>query len=360
MNKMSQTEDQDCLCKESKERSKPVFKVFKEVVLKNKQFVYFLLIVTLIYFSMYIAAPYYRYYFLEILNFSYKQYVFLEIASILGLVLSFYYWGKICDKYGSTKVLKAIILFLPIYPFLVILFGSNVWLLFFLNVLDGALMAGLTLGIFGYFYQNIKSDLIHHMSFFLIFQSGAMLLGTLLGGIISSNPRFWLFGSEKYGLLLIFGISIVFRLFTIGFVGKIRDQNPNRINLPKNILLQKPIIFGLNQFLNFTKEEGKILEKGIKQEENELKKQLIKQGKVIEKNIKTLANKEKQLFEKLTQLNEKEKRTPKEKEINCKNICVYKCFATKNNIMLLSSLAIFMFFYNSKLYLSDFYKFKCN
>jgi Na+/melibiose symporter-like transporter len=314
MKKMSQTEDQDCLCKESKERSKPVFKVFKEVVLKNKQFVYFLLIVTLIYFSMYVAAPYYRYYFLEILNFSYKQYVFLEIASILGLVLSFYYWGKICDKYGSTKVLKAIILFLPIYPFLVILFGSNVWLLFFLNVLDGALMAGLTLGIFGYFYQNIKSDLIHHMSFFLIFQSGAMLLGTLLGGIISSNPRFWLFGSEKYGLLLIFGISIVFRLFTIGFVGKIKDQNPNRINLPKNILLQKPIIFGLNQFLNFTKEEGKTLEKGIKQEENELKKQLIKQGKVIEKNIKTLANKEKQLFEKLTQLNEKEERSLKKKK----------------------------------------------
>ena len=305
MSKMSQTEDQKDLIEESKKNSKPVFKVFKDVVVKNKQFMYFLVIVSLIFFSMYIAAPFYRYYFLEILNFSYKQYVFLEIASILGLVLSFYYWGKICDKYGSTKVLKAIILFLPVYPFLVIAFGSNVWLLFFLNVLDGALMAGLTLGIFGYFYQNIKSDLIHHMSFFLIFQSGAMLLGTLVGGYISSNPRFWIMGVEKYGLLLIFSISIVFRIFTIGFIGKIKDTNNKQIDLPRNILLQKPIMFGLNQFLHFTREEGKVLEKNIKKEQTELKKELVKQSKKIEKNIKVLAHKERKIFEKITEIEKK-------------------------------------------------------
>ena len=262
---------------------------------------------------MYIAAPYYRYYFLDVLNFSYKQYVFLEIGSILGLVLSFYYWGKICDKYGSTKVLKATILFLPIYPFLVMAFGNRVWLLFFLNVLDGALMAGLTLGIFGYFYQNIKSDLIHHMSFFLIFQSFAMLLGTIVGGYISSNPRFWFMGVERYGLLLIFSISMIFRIFTIGFIGKIKDTNRSKINLPKNILLQKPIMFGLNQFLHFTRTEGEILGKGIEKEEKELRKQLIKQGKVIERNIKSLANKERQLFEKITSIEKKGKNIKRKK-----------------------------------------------
>jgi MFS family permease len=251
---------------------------------------------------MYISTPFYRYYFLEILKFSYKQYVFLEIGSILGLVFSFYYWGKICDKYGSTKVLKAIILFLPIYPFLVILFNNNAWLLFSLNLLDGALMAGLTLGIYGYFYQNIKFDMIRHMSFFLIFQSFAMLLGTLLGGIIASNPVLWLYGVEKYGLFLIFIISIVFRLFTIGFISKIKDTNKNNINLPKSIILQKPLIFGLYHFLNFTKVEGKLVAKEIKKEQKELKKELIKQGKTIEKNIQELANKEKEIFEKITNI----------------------------------------------------------
>jgi len=305
MSKMSQTEDKKDLVEESKKNSKPVFKVFKEVVVKNKQFLYFLVIVSLIFFSMFIAAPFYRYYFLEILNFSYKQYVFLEIATILGLVLSFYYWGKICDKFGATKVLKAIILFLPIYPFLIILFGSNVWLLFFLNIVDGALMAGLTLGIFGYFYQNIKSDLIHHMSFFLIFQSFAMLLGTIVGGYVSSNSRFWFMGSERYGLLLIFAISIIFRIFTIGFIGKIKDTNRKQINLPKNILLQKPIMFGINQFLHFTREEGKVISKRITEEEKILAKELIKEEKKIAKNIKILINKEKDIFEKITKIQKK-------------------------------------------------------
>ena len=302
MRKMSQTENNKDLCLISKKMSKPTFSAFKEVVLNNKQFLYFLIIVSLIYFSMYISTPFYRYYFLEILKFSYKQYVFLEIGSILGLVFSFYYWGKICDKYGSTKVLKAIILFLPIYPFLVILFNNNVWLLFSLNLLDGALMAGLTLGIYGYFYQNIKFDMIRHMSFFLIFQSFAMLLGTLLGGIIASNPVLWLYGVEKYGLFLIFIISIVFRLFTIGFISKIKDTNKNNINLPKSIILQKPLIFGLYHFLNFTKVEGKLVAKEIKKEQKELKKELIKQGKTIEKNIQELANKEKEIFEKITNI----------------------------------------------------------
>ncbi|MFA5746299.1 MAG: MFS transporter [archaeon] len=307
MNKMSQTEDNCSLCKESKEKSQPVFKVFRDVVIRNKQFMYFLVIISLIFFSMYIAAPFYRYYFLEILKFSYKQYVFLEIGSILGLVLSFYYWGKICDKYGSTKVLKATILFLPIYPFLIMAFGNRIWLLFFLNIIDGALMAGLTLGIFGYFYQNIKSDLIHHMSFFLIFQSFAMLLGTIVGGYISSNPKFWFMGVERYGLLLIFAISMIFRIFTIGFVGKIKDTNRSKIDLPKNILLQKPIMFGLNQFLHFTRTEGEILGRGLKKEEKELKKHLIKQEKVIEKNIKHLVNQEKLLFEKMTEIEKRKK-----------------------------------------------------
>jgi len=296
INKMSKTENQEELTTTSKEMSKPVFSVFNNLVLKNKQFLYFITIISLIYFGMYIAAPFYRYYFLEILKFDYKQYIILEIGSILGLILSFYYWGKICDKYGATKVLKAIILFLPVYPLLVILFGNNALLLFLLNVFDGVLMAGLTLSVYGYFYQNVKYDMIHHMSFFMIFQSTAMLLGSIVGGIISSTPKFWYMGLEKYGLLLIFGISILFRLFTIGFINKIEDKNKNKIDIPKNILLQKPIMFGITKFLSFTKAEGQVLLLSMYKEGKELKEELQKEGKAIKKRIDELTDKEKELF----------------------------------------------------------------
>ena len=264
---------------------------------------------------MYIAAPYYRYYFLNILLFDYKQYIILEIGSILGLVLSFYYWGKICDKFGATKVLKAIILFLPVYPLFVILFGNNVLLLFLLNLFDGVLMAGLTLSIYGYFYQNVKYDMINHMSFFMIFQSTAMLLGSIIGGIISTTPKFWYMGLEAYGLLLIFGISILFRLFTIGFVNKIEDKNKDEINIPKNIILQRPIIFGVTQFLNFTKAEGEVILLEMYREVKDLKKGLKKEEKTINKKIDELTNKEKELFKSInTQKTEKSQETKKKRK----------------------------------------------
>lgn len=307
MSKMSQTENQEHLTQKSQEMSKPVFKVFNNLVLKNKQFLYFITIVALIYFSMYIAAPYYRYYFLNILLFDYKQYIILEIGSILGLVLSFYYWGKICDKFGATKVLKAIILFLPVYPLMVILFGNNVLLLFLLNVFDGVLMAGLTLSIYGYFYQNVKYDMINHMSFYMIFQSTAMLLGSIVGGIIATTPKFWYMGVEKYGLFLIFGISILFRLFTMGFINKIEDKNKDEINIPKKILLQRPIIFGVTQFLNFTKAEGKVILLGLYNEVKELKKGLKNQEKTINKKIEKLDYKEKELLKSINKHREIEK-----------------------------------------------------
>lgn len=315
MSKMSETENQEHLTKKSQEMSKPVFKVFNNLVLKNKQFLYFITIVSLIYFSMYIAAPYYRYYFLNILLFDYKQYIILEIGSILGLVLSFYYWGKICDKFGATKVLKAIILFLPVYPLFVILFGNNVLLLFLLNLFDGVLMAGLTLSIYGYFYQNVKYDMINHMSFFMIFQSTAMLLGSIIGGIISTTPKFWYMGLEAYGLLLIFGISILFRLFTIGFVNKIEDKNKDEINIPKNILLQRPIIFGVTQFLNFTKAEGEVILLEMYREVKDLKKGLKKEEKTINKKIDELTDKEKELFKSInSQKTEKSQETKKKRK----------------------------------------------
>ena len=171
-------------------------------------------------------------------------------------------------------------------------------------------MAGLTLSIYGYFYQNVKYDMIHHMSFFMIFQSTAMLLGSIVGGIISSNSKFWYMGLEKYGLLLIFAISILFRLFTIGFINRIEDKNINKIDLPKNILLQKPIMFGVIKFLNFTKAEGQLLILEMYSEGKELKEELKKEETQIKKRITDLADNEKKLFKNITKI-EREKKVIK-------------------------------------------------
>ena len=106
----------------------------------------------------------------------------------------------------------------------------------------------------------------------------------------------------------------MFRLFTIGFVNKIEDKNKDEINIPKNIILQRPIIFGVTQFLNFTKAEGEVILLEMYREVKDLKKGLKKEEKTINKKIDELTNKEKELFKSInTQKTENHKKQRKEK-----------------------------------------------
>jgi predicted MFS family arabinose efflux permease len=253
---MSKTETKEDILKETKKMTKPVFSVFKKVVLRDRKFLYFLLVVFALYLSMNIASPYYRFYFLEILHLNYTNYILIEISSILGLVFSLYYWGNISDKFGTTKVLKATVIFLPIYPLAVILLGRNILGLSLLGFFDGVVVAGFTISIYGYFYQTIKTDnIIHHLSFFVKFPSIAVLIGSIIGGVISSNSFFWYRGIQAYGLLLIFYISFCLRTFTIIYFTNIKITGSLLTKkaqvLARGIVLQAPVVFGMNRLINY-------------------------------------------------------------------------------------------------------------
>lgn len=281
LSKMSKTETKEDILKETKKMTKPVFSVFKKVVLRDRKFLYFLLVVFALYLSMNIASPYYRFYFLEILHLNYTNYILIEISSILGLVFSLYYWGNISDKFGTTKVLKATVIFLPIYPLAVILLGRNILGLSLLGFFDGVVVAGFTISIYGYFYQNIKTDnIIHHLSFFVIFQSIAVLIGSIIGGVISSNSFFWYRGIQAYGLLLIFYISFCLRTFTIIYFTNIKDQglvaDKKSISLARGIVLQAPVVFGMNRLINYISRTRSHIDRKI----------LKKSKKIIKKSMK--------------------------------------------------------------------------
>jgi MFS family permease len=290
LSKMSKTESRKEIITETKKMTKPVFSVFKKLVLKNKKFLYFLLVVSALYLSINIASPYYRYYFLEILNLSYTNYILIEISSILGLVFSFYYWGSISDIFGTTKVLKATVIFLPIYPLAVILLGKNILALSLLGFFDGVVLAGFTISIYGYFYQQIRSDFIHHISFFVIFQSVAVLIGSLIGGVISSNNFFWYRGIQAYGLLLIFYISFCLRTFTVIYFANLKDQDfvkdRKSISLARGIVLQAPVIFGMNRLINYISKTRTNIDRKILTTRKKIDKNLSKTRKNLSKTIK--------------------------------------------------------------------------
>lgn len=243
LNKMSITETKEEIRQETHQSKGLMLKAFKEEIKNNKNYVYFFIVVLFYYFSLYITAPYNRFYLLEIAKLSYKQYISIEIVAILGVILTLFYWGTTVDKFGATRVLKATIFFLPLYPLALILFSKNFYVLISLVFIDAVLTAGLGIALTSYLYQNIKKNLIAHMTFLTLFQSIALTLGALCAAGINYVLTKKI-GLESTALFWVFVIGISLRFITAILSQGLKDNNPEKTNVLKEIIIFKPIIYG--------------------------------------------------------------------------------------------------------------------
>jgi len=261
LNRISKTEDKDEIVKETTRMSKPIFAVFKKEVLKDKIFFNFLIFVLLYYFGLFIATSYFPYLLLSVLKFSYSDYILWYAAFVLGSVFSLYYWGYVSNKYGSVKIIKTTIAFIPFTLFIEFLFLKSLPVLIILQFVSGIIFAGFNYAILNYFYQNVKVDLINHMSFFYIFQAFAMLAGSLVGaGIIAIGKK--VYGNEVQAILLVIAISMAFRFIALLYSKNIKDVNRNKVNLYTSIILQKPVAYSIKHFWHvLSEQERKILHK---------------------------------------------------------------------------------------------------
>jgi hypothetical protein len=253
LNKMSVTEDKEDIQKEIKKHKISLFKVIKKDVLDNKEYKYFLIVVFILYFSIFISSPFYKYYFLSTLNLNYFTYVSLHVITVISTVLSFKYWGKINDLYGSSKILKATVLFMPFYTFLLIFFYRSVYLLMLLNFFDGMVLAGFIIAIRTYFYQNTRNDLITHFALFSIIQALGIIIGTFFGSFIISKATVF-YNNELHGMWVLFAITTFFRIVAVSYVHLIKDKyikTEEIENIPKDIITYVPIRKGFNRFGRF-------------------------------------------------------------------------------------------------------------
>jgi len=268
--RMSTTETKDELTDECNKMARPAISVFKKEVLKDKQFLYFLIFVVFFYFGVYIASSYINYFYLAILKMDYSNYIGIQIATVIGAIFSLSYWGYICDKFGVIKILKTTILFAPFIPLLVMLLAPSMILLLLLNFFSGMIWAGINLSISDYFYKNINKDLINHVSYYTIIQSFAAFLGVLVGaGILSLSKS--LFNSEVMALAVVFALSAIMRFIAVLFGRRLKDHSKRKTHLFRDILLQRPIIFGLKRFQMLASEEEKKLLHTIISKEQKLK-----------------------------------------------------------------------------------------
>lgn len=283
LNSMNKTEDKDDILKETANTKKPMFKIFKDQIITDKTYFYFMVVILIYYFSLFITAPYNRYYLLNIIKLSYAQYLTLEITMIIGVITSIFYWGKACDKFGATKVLKATMIFLPLYPLALILFPHNMIILTTLVFIDAVITAGLGLSITIYIYQNMKENLITHFTFFMLFQAIALTIGALIGALINKIFTGY-YGTETKGIIIVFIIGIIFRIITAIFTSKIKEKKSiekKNTNMIKEIITFRPVILGIGQLSKLLFRHHKQFTQKLGQTRNHLQKNISKTTKKI-------------------------------------------------------------------------------
>lgn len=300
LNTMSRTEDKEEIIKETVHTKKPMFSVFKDEILKDKTYLYFMLVMIIYYFSLYISAPYNTFYILNIIKLGYTKYLTLSIISILGVMVSLFYWGKACDKFGATKILKATMIFLPLYPLALILFPHNMVILTTLVFIDAFITAGLGLSITTYIYQNLKKNLITHYTFFMVFQAAALTVGALLGAVINKIATHY-YGTEAKGIIVVFAVGVFFRVITAIFTSRIKDKRPqlkNDKNMVIEIITFRPVFYGVGELTKRFEKHQKRITQNVGRTTTHLHKNLHKTAKEIIKTTKKAIHKTKKILEK--------------------------------------------------------------
>ncbi len=274
LNKISQTEDKEDLQKEIKQHKISLIKVIKKDVLDNKEYKFFLIAIFVLFFSVYMASPYFKYYFLETLNLNYFTYVSLHVITVISTVFSLKYWGKINDKYGSANILKATVFFIPFYTLLLVVFYKSIFLLCLLNFFDGMVVGGFIIALRTYFYQNTKKDVITHFALFTIVQSTGIILGTFFGAFIIYRATSF-FTSNLYVMWTVFVVASAFRFIAVVYVYSIKNKyhtHETKINLEKEMLYFVPVRTGFSRFSRFIMHYEKNVADKIKENFNKNKK----------------------------------------------------------------------------------------
>jgi len=278
LNTMNKTEDKEEIIKETIHKKKPMFSLFKEEIIKDKTNLYFMVVVLIYYFSLYITVPYNKFYILNIINLSYTKYLTLEIAAIIGVIVSLFYWGKVCDKFGATKILKATMLFLPLYPLALIIFPYNQVILTILVFIDAVITAGLALSITTYIYQKLKQNLITHYTFVMLFQAVALTIGALLGALINKIATDY-YGIESKGIIIVFIVGIFFRIITAIFTNRITDKRPlpkDDANMVIEIITFRPVISGATELSKAFSKHGQKITQSVGQKTQQFHKKITK------------------------------------------------------------------------------------
>lgn len=179
----------------------------------------FVLLMCLMNCSIYVSAPYFAPYMLKELQVGYFTYNLINAVVIMTKCVLLPYWGKLCDQFGTRKVMVLSGLLMPLCPILW-LFQGPLWYYILVQIYAGIVWGGWEISVF-----NIAFDLtdrehrVTHLAYYSILNGTAIFIGGLLGAYLMDN-----LGIRYTTIFFISGILRYIVFFSL--VRKIHEVRP--------------------------------------------------------------------------------------------------------------------------------------
>lgn len=196
-------------------------------------------------FAVFLSAAYFTPYMLSNLNFTYTLYTGVISGAALAKFVSSSFWGELCDKLGTKKVLYAcgLCVCLTTLPWL---FTTHPALLFLAQCFTGFVWAGYELATFTFLLDTTQSDERPQMTSNLnIIVATTGLLGGLTGAVLVETIKF-----QGNPFVLVFALSAAIRVFAfIAFGRKLQEVKVHTSVRARDVLIQAT---GFKSAMGFT------------------------------------------------------------------------------------------------------------
>jgi MFS family permease len=164
------------------------FEFIKQMRFRN--YGLFVIYLSLMNFSVNIAAPFFSLYMLQELKFSYITFTIVIASAMFAKIMFMPFWGKLIDKYGSKKILAFTGYVMPLSPLLWLLSSSVSYLILF-QLYCGIVWSGFELSASSFIFDSTTSPKrARCVAYYNVINGVMILFGTLLGAFLVKHPLF--------------------------------------------------------------------------------------------------------------------------------------------------------------------------
>ena len=187
---------------------------------KESNFAKFVVFSGLIYFSVYVASPFFAVFMLKDLHYNYMLYSVVMISSTVLIYLTTPRWGRIADDVGNLRIIKAVTPLIALIPLFWIVDQGPVCFIIS-QLYSGVIWGAYTLCALNFVYDAVSpGKRTRCIAYFTAFNGFGIALGSLTGGYLSSVVP----PLMGYPLITVFLVSLVLRLLVVWLLpGKIQE-----------------------------------------------------------------------------------------------------------------------------------------